>query len=42
MLRGLFEKLVETTLTRTMYQQVESGDDDELHEDDGDEDADDV
>ena len=41
-LRGLFQRLIETTLTCTMYQQVESDDDDKLHEDDGDEDADDI
>jgi len=41
-LKGLFQRLIKTTLARTMYQQVESDDDDELHEDDGDKDADDV
>ena len=41
-LRGLFKGLIGTTLTRKMYQQVETDDDDELHMDDGDEDADDV
>ena len=41
-LRGLFKRLIETTLTRTMYRQVETDDDNELHMDDGDEDADDV
>ena len=41
-LRGLFKGLIGITLTHTMYQQVETDDDDELRMDDGDEDADDV
>ena len=41
-LRGLSQRLIETTLTRIMYQQVEGDDDNELHVDDGDEDADNI
>jgi len=41
-LGGLFQRLRETTLTRIVYQQIESDDVEELQEDNGDTDADDV